>query len=226
MSIYDILEALLLFFFPPHCPACRRYQKARGAWCENCLKEANAVRRLRLTLEERDALTEAWALGRYEGALQNLIRRLKYQGRKETLPYIETFLRSVEDEFFRKCLPIKNLIATPVPLHPAKERKRGFNQTELLFLPWLAAHGIPLRRLLLRTRATKPQYGLSKDARKENMKGAFAVPDDAKCDVRGKDLLLLDDIFTTGVTCAECARALKSAGARRVIALALTSGQK
>ena len=83
-----------------------------------------------------------------------------------------------------------------------------------------------MERLLVRTRATKPQYGLSKDERRENMRGAFSVPAEKQQDVRGRDVLLLDDIYTTGVTCAECAASLKAASARRVIVLALTSGQR
>ncbi|WP_294157500.1 ComF family protein [uncultured Selenomonas sp.] len=233
MSLRRIYEALMLFLYPPHCPACGNYLERHGAWCADCLARANAVRRLRMTLEEREVVTEAWALGIYDGALKMLVQRLKYQKRMATLPYVQTFLRSVEHDFFQKSLLAAQktnsnatLLAVPVPLYHKKEQQRGFNQTELLFRDWLAAHGIAMERLLIRTRATRPQYGLSKDERKENMRGAFLVPEEKRRDVQGRDILLLDDIYTTGVTCAECARALKTAGARRVIVLALTSGQK
>lgn len=179
-----------------------------------------------MTFEERDTIAEAWALGIYEGALRDLVRHLKYQKKMEALPCLQTFLHAVEEDFFRAADVPPAPVAVPVPLFAAKEKKRGFNQTELIFKAWLKEHAIPMERLLVRTRATKPQYGLSKDERRENMRGAFSVPAEKQQDVREKDVLLLDDIYTTGVTCAECARALKAAGARRVIVLALTSGQR
>ena len=253
MGLRELCDALMMFLYPPRCPACGRYLEQRGAWCSGCLAHAHAVRRLRMTTDERAVLAEAWALGVYDGALKQLVQQLKYRKRMETLPYVQTFLRSVAPEFFRQCLLFPSalgsketsgansmrgtiaansacatppLVAVPVPLYAKKERQRGFNQTELLFRDELAAHGIPMERLLVRTRATKPQYGLSKDERKVNMRGAFAVLEEKKGAVRGRDILLLDDIYTTGVTCAECARALKRAGAARIVALALTSGQK
>ena len=221
-----MFETLLNFLFPPRCPACQRYVEVRGGWCAACLAKAAAVRRLRTTIEERDAIAEAWALGIYEGALRDLVRHLKYQKKMDALPCLQTFLHAVEEDFFRAADVSPHPVAVPVPLFAAKEKKRGFNQTELIFKDWLKEHAIPMERLLVRTRATKPQYGLSKEERRENLRGAFSVPAEKQQDVRGRDVLLLDDIYTTGVTCAECARALKKAGARNIIVLALTSGQK
>ena len=221
-----MFETLLNFLFPPRCPACQRYVEVRGGWCTSCLTEAAAVRRLQLSVEERDVISEAWALGVYEGALRDLVRHLKYQRRRETLPCITTFLHAVEADFFRAAGIPPVLIAVPVPLFRTKEKKRGFNQTELLFRDWLKEHAIPMERLLVRTRATRPQYGLTKEERRENMRDAFAVDSQKQQDIRGRNILLLDDIFTTGATCAECARALKKDGAQKIIVLALTSGQK
>lgn len=221
-----MFDILLNFLFPPRCPACERYVEVRGGWCAACLAKAAAVRRLRTTVEERDTIAEAWALGIYEGALRDLVRHLKYQKKMDALPYLQTFLHAVEEDFFRAADVSPHPVAVPVPLFAAKEKKRGFNQTELIFKDWLKEHAIPMERLLFRTRATKPQYGLSKEERFENMRGAFAVDAKKQPNVRGRNVLLLDDIYTTGVTCAECARALKKAGARNIIVLALTSGQK
>ena len=100
----------------------------------------------------------------------------------------------------------------PVPLHPKRLKHRGFNQALLLAQAFPEA---PLaREAVVRMRHTQPQVGLNPKERQDNVKGAFAVPDPAL--VKGKNVLLIDDLFTTGSTVKECARVLRKAGARRV----------
>ena len=163
-------------------------------------------------------MERVWALGYYRGELQDLIRGLKYQGKKGNLSYIETFLRACEGEL--DDLP-SGTVAVPVPLHPARERERGFNQVELIFHSWLAGRGVPMEPILLRRRRTKAQYGLSVRERRENLRDAFALAEGV--DVRGRDILLLDDVLTTGATFWACSAALKAAGALAVCGLALAS---
>ncbi len=103
----------------------------------------------------------------------------------------------------------------------ARQKARGFNQTEEIFASWLRAHDIALLPLLVRTRETAPLYEHTRAERQRELRGAFAVTEGM--DVSGQDILLLDDIMTTGATLTECARTLKRAGARNVYAVALTS---
>lgn len=115
----------------------------------------------------------------------------------------------------------------PVPLHPSRWRERGFNQSEVLAvglaraLARQAAGAAPrvAKDCLRRKRATAPQTGLSVSARRENLRGAFeVVKPDA---VRGRRIVLVDDVMTTGATLSTCARALKHAGAAQVMGLTL-----
>jgi ComF family protein len=100
----------------------------------------------------------------------------------------------------------------PVPLHPRRLRQRGFNQALLLAQNF---PDIPLGRdLLVRQRPTLPQLKLNPRERQANVKGAFLVPSPAA--VAGQTVLLIDDVYTTGATVKECARALKQAGAARI----------
>lgn len=111
-------------------------------------------------------------------------------------------------------------LVVPVPLHKTRLRQRGFNQAAVLG-KWLAGRrGVPLDPfVLLRTRATPTQVGLSEKERSANVAGAFAVRNrDA---VRNRSILLVDDVYTTGATVAECAKVLRRAGARRVDVLVL-----
>jgi predicted amidophosphoribosyltransferase len=110
-------------------------------------------------------------------------------------------------------------LVIPVPLHKAKLRQRGFNQSELIARAALKQRPAALElkldtAVLARVKATESQTGLTPHQRRENMRGAFAVlrPDA----VSGRDILLIDDVFTTGTTASECARVLRRAGAGRV----------
>lgn len=214
-----VLSALLDFLFPAHCPACGEEVQGRGGWCPNCLACTLSPRRIPLGDAERAVLFRAWALGRYHTALRGLILPLKYRGRRDRLPYIETFLRAAVARlpFF----PARGDIAVPVPLFPTREKARGFNQTELIFRAWLTGQGWTWQNALLRTRETMPQHGLSASARAANVADAFVVAPDAA--VRDRRVLLVDDIFTTGATLTAAAKALHHGGASRVEALVLAS---
>lgn len=220
----EIIAALLDFLFPPHCPLCHAYVERRGGWCPDCLQQALQPHRLPLSVPMQAVLADAWALGVYRGSLRDLIRHLKYQKQRSNRPYIETLLQSAEQvpQIQEELTAVD--MAVPVPLHPAKEKQRGFNQTELIFSRFLARQHIPLVRALLRTRPTKPMYELNERERAANLQDAFAV--DAAVQLAGRTVLLLDDIFTSGATAAECARVLKKAGAKAVYVLVLASDHR
>ena len=220
----EIIAALLDFLFPPHCPLCHAYVESRGGWCPKCLQQALQFHRLPLSVPMQAVLADAWALGVYRGSLRDLIRHLKYQRKRSNLPYIETLLRSAEGEMQLQKMLASIDLAVPVPLYPAKEKQRGFNQTELIFGSFLSRQHIPLARCLLRIRPTKPMYELNERERAANLQGAFAVTETAQ--LAGKNILLLDDIFTSGATAGECARVLKMAGARSVSVLVLASDHR
>lgn len=102
----------------------------------------------------------------------------------------------------------------PVPLHPARERERGFNQAELL-AEWLSDHlSVPLRPALERVHYTTTQTAFDRAERMKNLRGAFRLR--KKADVRSLRMLLIDDVLTTGSTLSECARVLTEAGAQSV----------
>lgn len=153
----------------------------------------------------------ARAAARYEGSIRDAIHRLKYQR------------QLLQAEHLRQVLTVSEAASVvqdadlmlPVPLHPRRLRRRGFNQALLLGQAFPA---IPLRTdVLLRQRWTVPQVNLSPQERQANVKGAFAV---AKPDVIiGRSVLLLDDVYTTGATVKECTLALRRAGAHTVTVL-------
>ena len=107
-----------------------------------------------------------------------------------------------------------------VPLHVKRLRERGFNQAHLLIRGWAKQDGIPLDGLTLsRSRWTAPQTTLSRGERRKNIKGAFSVRHPNR--IKGRKVLLVDDVYTTGATVNECARVLMKAGAEFVDVLTL-----
>lgn len=114
----------------------------------------------------------------------------------------------------------------PVPLYPGKYRKRGYNQAAILAREVGKLLEIPVEeRILKRTRETAPQKNLTSRKRRQNLKGAFSAETGGRIFLKGRTVLLADDIYTTGSTIDEAAKTLKKAGAEKVFYLAISIGQ-
>lgn len=125
------------------------------------------------------------------------------------------------EEFLRD-FPIPADVIIPVPLHPARERLRGYNQSALLAEQLAVSQKLPMwYNVVERVRATTPQVKLDAAARRENMRDAFT----ATTQVAGARVLLIDDVCTTGATLEACSIALKRRGAKSVWGLALARGR-
>jgi ComF family protein len=144
----------------------------------------------------------------YDGPAAQAIKRFKFTRQMAYLPVMQHWLRH------HLCLELvadADLIV-PVPLYPKRLKQRGFNQALLLAR---AFPELPLGlEAVVRVRHTVPQVELKPKERRDNVKGAFAVPDLAL--VKDRNILLLDDVYTTGATVRECAKVLLKAGARQV----------
>ena len=149
--------------------------------------------------------------------IQNLIRYFKYKSFRNLAP----FLGKITAQYIENCkLKIENFIVIPIPLHPSRERKRGFNQAHLL-AEFTAGHfKLQLINGLKRIANNKPQVGLKdNETRVKNVLNCFEIKNPEL--VRGKNIILVDDVFTSGATMNEAVRVLKTAGAKRIIALTL-----
>ena len=148
-----------------------------------------------------------------------LVGALKYHGVKRAADHCADILKT--HLHLAQFAPQKNWLVTAVPLHKKRLRERGFNQAELIAKNIAAHYNVPYApRVLARALHTTPQTEVSESAKRlENVKGAF-VCYNAKT-VRGKYIMLIDDVTTTGATFEACAKALKSAGAKKIIACAI-----
>jgi len=204
--------------FPPRCPVCREIVDERYQLCQSC---AEKILRLDFSPEVPPPIKKVLRVARYREGLQPLLHKLKFENNLNVLPALKKILDDVSScEEMLKFLDGINL-AVPVPLHVERFKERGFNQTEKIFEDFLVKKNIPLKQILIRRVATPKLYKFGKAERQEILRGVFAAKE--IIDLRGKKILIVDDIFTTGTTVSECAKVLKQLGAEKIFVLALSS---
>jgi ComF family protein len=210
----------------PVCPEClASIEPIRGRVCSICgesvlstyaVCDDQGLRRCPVCRRIDHPFERAVAYGSYESGLRELVHLLKFHGVKPAANVLGRML----SEAIGKLDLGDSILVIPVPLYRGKRRQRGFNQAEMIAR---AAIKISPRReqlqlapdILQRTRDTHSQIGLTSHQRRENLRGAFSVA--RATEVTGREVLLVDDVYTTGTTVSECARVLRRAGAAKVL---------
>ena len=169
------------------------------------------------------AFERAVAFGVYEDELREMVHLLKYEGVRSLAPVLGGMLAGAIEG-----LGVQGALVVAVPLFPSKERVRGYNQAVLLAdaaLGRLPGFGLEVGHgCLRRVRDTESQFALTPRGRRVNLRGAFEARDLKR--LKGREVLLVDDIYTTGATARECARVLIRAGAGRVWVATLSRAQR
>lgn len=182
----------------PICPECQR-QAVGGKTHPGCLRRFGL-----------DGLIVAC---RYKGIVRSAVQKIKY---KWSYDISKVLVDLLSENLWRFNFPPKAVLV-PVPLHIKRKRWRGFNQAEILARELTARFGQVNVDLIERVFENKPQVGLSKNERKQNVRGIFALKRAVdKGQIKDKDFLLVDDVFTSGATISEAAGVLKRAGAKSV----------
>lgn len=205
MRLWDILAD---WFFPPKCILCRKVlTKEQTDLCPACRTDVTPFPEKAKTIPH----VKSWcALWHYDGMVRNSIIRFKFQ---KTTAYAESYGRLLAMHLLTHGKDFD--LITWVPVSPMRKRERGYDQTELIARQVALSLGIEPVQLLKKVRHNRPQSGIRGYAkRKANVLGAYQAVDPGI--VAGKQILLLDDIITTGVTVSECARVLLTAGAKEV----------
>ena len=222
--LVEISSKLLDIFFPKRCVSCQKYGELL---CFDCAKEIELIK--------TDICPECGKISHLAGYCRNckaklktklsgiviaasyqsrpvkeMIHNLKYCGLVELSEHLAEILCQKLYSF-----DLMRYIVVPVPLHKKRLNWRGFNQSALIVQHVAKKLGLEYVDCMKRLRDTKPQVTLKRGERRANVAGAFECKSSI---VEGKNILLIDDVATTGATLLECAKALKSAGAKKIIA--------
>lgn len=239
MSVKELLNDVCDIIFPPQCLACAEIinQPTKQLFCSDCLEKINFITDnfcpicgmpfllnsagshvCGSCLENKPYYCQARAVAAFETVIMDAIHKFKY-GRNISIGHaLGSFMADFafpDFDFSEYSLLI------PVPLHIKRLRERGFNQSLLLARQIGKKYKLPVDfSLLKRCKFTLTQTGLNKAEREKNVKGALTVADEKK--VNGQNIILIDDVFTTGATINECAKVLLKAGAQKTAVLTLS----
>jgi ComF family protein len=242
-SVSGVAESLFATLFPSDCRLCGSplINISRLPVCRPCLADCRPITgivcsvcgervftpyalsaaetRCGLCRRMEQPFVRAIGYGSYDGGLRELIHLLKYEQVRPAATVLGRMLAEAMTGLQAGWTGNNPLVVVPVPLHSRKLRQRGFNQSELI-----AQHAIKLvagsgrlvlhSRVLERRRETQSQIGLTRHQRRQNLRGAFVVSRPEE--IAGREIVLVDDVFTTGTTVSECARVLRQAGASKV----------
>lgn len=235
------LAKIVDLIMPPICLSCQTRLDGLDALCPSCWSGISFIRPPicdclglpmpfdtggRMVSAAASATPPAYdrarAVASFDGLMRDLVHDLKFRDRHDLRHLLGRWLSETGQDIL-----VGADMIVPVPLGRLRLLQRGFNQSAILAQDVARTAGLPFEPLILtRTRKTRPQVGLTRLERLKNVSGAFVVPEVRRQAVAGRNVVLIDDVITTGATVGACARALKRAGAARVdvLALALVTG--
>lgn len=204
-------------------------ENSRNCFCENCLKRliynhkikckqcgnyvyttTNVCKLCEIDDKHFDYFSSAFA---YKGIIRSMVKQLKFCNKRYIGEFLGKFMLEVYLDLNFRCD-----VAIPIPLYKDAQRKRGFNHANELCKPF--KEFLPVyKNILIKTKNTKEQARLSYQDRQNNLRNCFTVKSPKK--IKGKSILLIDDVFTTGSTANECSRILKKFGAGKIFVLTL-----
>lgn len=234
--MHAIIEKMLDYFYPPRCPICDAVLPPGTDICEGCRKEAEAVadpmcKKCGKPIEnDRQEYCSDCARGQhvyrqgravflYKAGMKKSMYRFKYSNRRE---YARFYAKSAAKTHGSWILRNRIEVIVPIPMYPGKRRRRGYNQAEIFARALGTELGIPVDAgMVRRVRDTVPQKALNDKERQRNLKNAFQLAPNI---VKYSQILLVDDIYTTGSTMDAVAAVLLSGGAKNIYYICISIG--
>ena len=218
MWLHKLKTVICSLFYPPKCICCKKVLKSNEIFCDKCASELK-VKPIIRDFDLFDGINlRAVSAFSYEDKVKEAICDFKF---KNKLDYAKFFAKSVADSL-EKTGNIGNFeYICCVPMSKENKKERGYNQAEVLAKSIGKILKLPFKDVLFKAKRTKTQHTLARDERIINVKGAYSVLN--KEEVKDKNVLLCDDILTTGSTIKECAMTLYNASAKKVFAVCIAS---
>lgn len=236
-----IKDAIIKMFFPPDnkCMICGKelFKDTKHCLCDNCFSNL-PFKDSCVCIKCGDSITgegnyclscknnankpynKAFAPFKFKDSIVKIIHDLKYNNQKWIAPFISEFL---VDEVLQQNVSVDVII--PIPLNIKRYNERGFNQSEIICEKLVTKLNMKVDvTSLVRSKYTKTQTNLTRAERSENLKDAFTVQN--KEAIKGKSILLVDDVFTTGATMEEACKVLRKAGAKNIYCLTIAHVEK
>lgn len=233
MSVKGLLRDSVKLIYPDRCLFCDAVVEANAFCCSRCRRTLSSiladyciycgVQASACRCGQKSAKPFRWLVGavEYTAPVRQAITRFKFGGRREAAGF---FAEMMAQSLLKRAAPLQFDAITCVPMSLQKQRRRGYNQSELLAKELAARLKIPYQPQLLRRSGILTQHDLSGRFRRLGAKTAFHPADPEK--IRGRSILLVDDIVTTGSTLEQCAWALRDAGAADVCCTVFAQARK
>ena len=212
-----LLYYITVFFFPERCPYCSKLVEPYEYACESCLQK---IAQKHQPIKSGVSGFRCISSFPYGGKVRRIILRIKYYEGTQFIPQLAVILaqdirNSYDEDSFD--------VITAVPMHEKDYLKREFNQSELLAKELGKLLSVPYAETLLKVKRTKKQHTLKYNERKKNLSGAFELKKDV--DLKGKRILLVDDIITSGYTLANCCKKLDRAKPSQICCATIASAK-
>lgn len=217
----QISQDILSLFLHPNCPLCNR--SAETVLCQNCQRQLEQCQLSPPQFEGKGGIAVvAW--GEYGGLLKRAIAAFKYENYPQLARPLGSYLGKTWLTLSAPASTFLKPIVVPIPLHPEKQKQRGYNQAELIARSFCAVTGLPLKpQGLKRIKNTKALFGLTPEEREQTVAQAFIVGKGLKS---GQTVLILDDIYTTGTTGYTAQMTLQQAGINVIGVAAIAAAQR
>ena len=233
-KISSLLTGVLDIIFPMQCNLCGNNIETEGM-CQVCWKKINWISDPRceicgapftvllnnicaICLEKKPHFDKAISVFEYDDFSKNIIIKFKHYDSTHLTKYISSLMYLASKPYVDEAH-----IIVPIPIHLSRRLKRKYNQSELIAMEISRASGLPYEpRILKKHKKTLSQEELSAQKRKTNVKGSFSINKFYKDMIKDKEIILVDDVFTTGSTVNECSKILKKNGVKKVTVITLS----
>lgn len=210
-----MLDMILSFIFPNKCPVCDCIMSYNSLICKSCMRKIQNLNLKKELFKINNKPIYCVSPFKYEGLIRKSILKFKFKGKMSHAAFFAYMMSQTINKYY------SNLdLVTFVPISSERKIKRKFDQSEILSEKISKIINVPLKSTLEKMADNAEQHNLERNEREKNILNVYNVI--GKNDIKGKNILLIDDVCTTGNTLKECAKTLMTAGAKTVYCAAIT----